>query len=605
MTMATRATEAARNSSTPTSGTPRSRARQTTAATSGAPAHKKQRKSPTPVRLGNNDDSENDTVLVSGNVRIAVAGDTGPGDDSSGDENADNNRPHRGDDGNSRRQETPRRERPPARAAASNQQEQDADVEDDNLNDMSWWDISTPAQQRSMAKRLVAVTPMAPTPAPAPQTIVVREQRPRRKELKIDDFKGKPGESVEAWLASVLEEVKNQERLGGDTWTAGELFRGAVQHLKGKAQKWYISLIETMEPDDCTFAFLVERMRAKYDPRDNAWQIQQRLAKRAQKPGERLRDFADSLLDIGFGKRVSAETYVEAFLNGMNNEVMATQTRGSDPQTLEEAVQYAEDKCGEYGEGRKVTGWEEARRRYRTDRDSAGDDGTGRKKKERSEMSGQIDWMKLGLGFGGESRPVYDTAGRVVSGLAEKAKEDPLSLAAIQALMAMVGVGKVADAGHATPQVAAAKTKARALEVKAERRADAEDEGRGRAAPAVQQSWREEEHGGSGGRGFGGRWSSRGRGRGSAGGRGFAAGHYGPTDSRDTRDTRPIAQRKAESECSYCVQRGHWWRECAVRITAMGDEEAAQLSTSKRASGGNATGVKSKPPQQQGNEQRQ
>ncbi|GMF29577.1 unnamed protein product [Phytophthora fragariaefolia] len=90
---------------------------------------------------------------------------------------------------------------------SSNQQNQNADDEEDGLNGISWWDVLTPAQQRGMAKRLVAATPMAPTPAPAEQTIVGREQRSRRKELKINDFKGKPGESVEAWLASVLEEV--------------------------------------------------------------------------------------------------------------------------------------------------------------------------------------------------------------------------------------------------------------------------------------------------------------------------------------------------------------------------------------------------------------
>ncbi|GMF18406.1 unnamed protein product [Phytophthora fragariaefolia] len=130
-------------------------------------------------------------------------------------------------------------------------------------------------------------------------------------------------------------------------------------------------------------------------------------------------------------------------------------------------------------------------------RDSIGDDEAGRRKKERSEVNDQIDWKKLDLGFGGESRPVYDTAGKAVSGLAEKAKEDPLLLAVIQALMAMVGVGKfedagsttpkaaaTEDAGSTTPKAAATKTKARALEVKAVRRTDAEDDEHGRAAPA-------------------------------------------------------------------------------------------------------------------------
>ncbi|GMF15131.1 unnamed protein product [Phytophthora fragariaefolia] len=170
--------------------------------------------------------------------------------------------------------------------------------------------------------------------------------------------------------------------------------------------------------------------------------------KRVQQPGERLRDFADSLLDIGFGKRVSAETYIEAFLDEMNNEMMAPHTRGANPHTLEEAVQYAEDKCGEYGEGRSVTEWREADRLYRLRRSPAGDDEAARRRGEKPEVSSQIDWKKLGLGFGGDGKaPVCDMAGKAVSGLAETAKKDPLSLAALQALMTMVGVGKIAEAG--------------------------------------------------------------------------------------------------------------------------------------------------------------
>ncbi|GMF19541.1 unnamed protein product [Phytophthora fragariaefolia] len=549
------------------------------------------------------DDSSTDNGTDSGEdngprAKISAAGTGAPEDDGSSSEDGDNNRAHRNSSRRGRTQ-TPRPERPPARAAPSNQHEdEDTSADHDELDDMSWWDVMTPDQQRKMAQQLAAATPMA---APVTQTIVLpaREEKPRRKMLGIDDFKGEPGESVEAWLSSVIGEVKNQEHLGGDTYTASELFHGAVPHLKGKAQKWYISLTESMQPDDYTFAFLVERMRAKYGRRDNAWQIQQRLAKRVQQPGKRLSDFADSLLDIGFGKRVPAESYVEAFLNGMNNEIMATHVRASNPQTLEEAVQYAEDKCGEYGEGRKVTDWSVAVQRYR---DAAiGDEEAGRgRKPAKAEMRGHIDWKKLGLGFGGDenSPPVYDTSGKAISGLAQNAKKDPLSLAALQTLMTMVGVGEIEEACGQTATTTAPKPKARALEVKAESRTENEDEGSTRPAPTATRGWQGSGPGSFDGHGYGDRWLSRGRGRGGVGGRGFAAGHYGPADNK------PIAQRKAESECSYCGQRGHWWRECAIRIAAMGKQEAAQLAAAadqKHTSDAPAAATTT----QQGNEQRQ
>ncbi|GMF52802.1 unnamed protein product [Phytophthora fragariaefolia] len=255
----------------------------------------------------------------------------------------------------------------------------------------------------------------------------------------------------------------------------------------------------------------------------------------------------------------------------MNNEMMATHTGGANPQTLDEAVQYAEDKCGEYGEGRSVTDWREADRLYRLRRSPAGDDEAARRRGEKPEVSSQIDWKKLGLGFGGDEKaPVYDMAGKAVTALAETAKKDPLSLAALQALMTMVGVGKIAEAGGQSNRPAAAKSKARALEVKAERRADAEDDYQEHAAPVASHGWRSDGAGGTAGRGFGGRWSGRGRGRG--GGRGYAAGHYGPADPK------PIAQQKAESECSYCGKRGHWWRECAVRAPTMAAADAPQAA---------------------------
>ncbi|GMF31953.1 unnamed protein product [Phytophthora fragariaefolia] len=142
-----------------------------------------------------------------------------------------------------------------------------------------------------------------------------------------------------------------------------------------------------------------------------------------------------------------------------------------------------------------------------------GDDDSGRRKKEKTEVNNQLDWKKLGLRFGGDEHPppVYNTPGNSVSGLAQTAKKDPLSLAALQALMTMVGVGKIAEASSPATKTAAAKAKARALEVKAERSTAAEDRDRGPAEAAASQNWRGNNGGMSGGRSFGGRWPGRGR----------------------------------------------------------------------------------------------
>ncbi|GMF36062.1 unnamed protein product [Phytophthora fragariaefolia] len=225
---------------------------------------------------------------------------------------------------------------------------------------------------------------------------------------------------------------------------------------------------------------------------------------------------------------------------------MATQVRGADPRTLEDAVQYAEDKCGEYGEGRRITDWRMTEQRYR-------------------EVPGTEDNSQMRITL------VDDTSGKAVSRLAETAEKEPISLAALQALMTMVGVGKITEAsGQTADKLAAAKPKARALEVKAERHASAEDEAQQQVPSAVTRGWWNHVPGGTGGRRYGGRWQNQGRGRG--GGRGPIAEYYAP-------DTMSIAQRKVESECSYCGQRGHWWRECTVRIAAMGEEEAPRPPT--------------------------
>lgn len=173
--------------------------------------------------------------------------------------------------------------------------------------------------------------------------------------LNLADFRGTSAESVEAWLATILQEVERQAGLGGDTWTAEALYYGVTAHLKDAASMWLITMTEDMRPEAMTLSYSVRKMRKQYGHRDNIFKIQQRLAAREQRPGERLSAFAAKIMDIGFGKRVPAESYVEAFLHGINKQTAATQIRGRDPRTLKDALQYAKDTCGEYGEGLKVT----------------------------------------------------------------------------------------------------------------------------------------------------------------------------------------------------------------------------------------------------------
>ncbi|KAE8986494.1 hypothetical protein PR002_g22338 [Phytophthora rubi] len=523
----------------------------------------------------------------------------GHGDDS-GDEAGGGGNGGNGGDGGSRGGTGGRT---PYGARAQSNQHEVAGGGDDELESMSWWGALTPGQQRSMMKRFIGQPAAMPTAIPP----LAPARRHKRKKLWIDDFRATADESVEAWLATVPQEVQRQLALDGEVWTSEELYYGATAHLKGAASKWLIGISETLDSNERTFEQLTRKMRRKYGRRDNTWQIQQRLAKRVQQPGERLSDFADSLTDIGFGKRVLAESYVEAFLNGINNEVTATQVRTAEPQTLEEAVQFAVDKCGEYGEGRKITDWRVAKKRYREDRELAEDENAaaGRNKKPKTAFADQIDWSRLGLGFGGgaDVPPSFDTSGKAVSGLANASAKDPLSLAALQALMI---AAKMGDSGG---KPAANRPKASKVQ-KTEESAAATVSLVASAPSGNQQDGGEEAKayftsGGRGGGGYNNYGGSRGGGgysncggregggggygggRGYAGGRGAGRGdqglsNYGPGDYK------PIAQRKAESPCSYCGQYGHWWRECAMRnaeVAKMESKQAVKPTAGESASG--------------------
>ncbi|KAE8955445.1 hypothetical protein PF011_g31790 [Phytophthora fragariae] len=272
--MTARATRAARRSSTPTAGS-------TTRSAGAPPAPKRQRQPRTRVRLsaGGGGDGDDDEVVVSSGVTITAAGSH---DDDSSDDDGDNNaggnngrggsrgnggdgrggRDHGGADGDGGGQQTSGRQQP-ARPPVSVQTQQS-----DELEDMDWWEALTPNQQRAMMKRFLVQPPAA---APAPQPVVIQapappaaQERPSRRKMKrlhLEDFKGTASESVEAWLATIPQEVERQASLGGDTWTAAELYYGVTAHLKDAATKWLITLSENMREEDKNLAYLIKMMR--------------------------------------------------------------------------------------------------------------------------------------------------------------------------------------------------------------------------------------------------------------------------------------------------------------------------------------------------------
>eukprot|EP00644_Phytophthora_capsici_P016669 jgi/Phyca11/122255/e_gw1.47.277.1 len=406
-------------------------------------------------------------------------------------------------------------------------------------------------QQRAMMKRFLIQPPPAATPAPQPvivQAPATPAHRTKMKTLNLTNFYGKPSESIEAWLAKIPQEVERQAGLGGDTWTADELYLGVSAHLQGEAGDWLTTLTETMREEDKTLSYLVKKLRKKYGSRDNLFKTQQKLAARVQQPGERLGDFASRLRQIGFGKRVPEESYVEAFLNGINNEMVGMQIRGHHPETLDDAVQLAEDASGVYGEGVKVTDWRVARKRYRedgvTDSNQEGTPSAKRKASATAVMD-QNDWAKLGLGSLSlqEEQPIYDKEGGAIDQWQQSARRDPLSIAALQALIL------TARNGHEETKTTAPKSKARVMEMKAESREDTDADGQQQTTKRpTNPNW--QERGGRGGH--------------------RSSGHYGPMD------TPEIQQRKANTKCGYCGKSGHWWRECRTRLKELNGQQPAQ-----------------------------
>lgn len=536
-------TRSSPRSSTPTAQTPTGRQVNTP---------KRVRRPRTRIHLDDDEVKENDGIAVSSGVVVAAMR---PGLRGSDDDSDNNNQANDGGQaagrgaqgnlpagGNQQDGGAP----PPARAAqvAPNQP-------DDDLETMNWWDQLTAPQQRAMMKRFLIQPPAAAVPVPQPvivQAPAAPAHRAKMKTLNLTDFHGKPSESIEAWLAKIPQEVERQEGLGGDTWTADELYLGVSAHLQGEAGDWLTTLTETMTEDDKTLSYLVKKLRKKYGSRDNLFKTQQKLAARVQQPGERLGDFAGRLRQIGFGKRVPEESYVEAFMNGINNEMVGMQIRGHHPQTLDDAVQLAEDASGVYGEGVKVTDWRVAQKRYRDEGSTEGNaDGAPAAKRKASATAviEQSDWAKLGLGglTVSEEQPMFDAAGGAISRWENSARRDPLSIAALQALIL------TARSGPEESKPAATKPKARVLEMKAESHEQADDGNQQRQnRQPMNPNWQER--------------GERGGNRGS--------GHYGPMDAQEPQ------QRKASTRCGYCGKPGHWWRECRIRLRDLNGQQPTQ-----------------------------
>ncbi|GMF49463.1 unnamed protein product [Phytophthora fragariaefolia] len=252
-------------------------------------------------------------------------------------------------------------------------------------------------------------------------------------------------------------------------------------------------------------SYLTSRRRRKYGRSENAWQNQKTLSQRSEQPGERLDSFVNSLTNIGFGKRVAMESYLEAFYDGLNKPKRLRTRAHLQPATLSEALGFTENVYG-----------------------------------DRSEPSDQL--VPVGFGVRRQQRqgraPRYDGSGKEVSGLAGpvSGREGGLPLAALQAVAVAAGIGQ-AMAARTTRAEASKQWTANTLEVKAEAR-------------TVEQSaqQRNQQYGsgyGGGGHERGG-YNNRGRGGYGASSRsGSVRGGYGDMGNYGPTDSRPLSRRNA------------------------------------------------------------
>jgi hypothetical protein len=220
-----------------------------------------------------------------------------------------------------------------------------------DLTPLHWWEGLSLEQFRAIAA-----------------SDVLGQQHPREKKLNIEDFTGAYDESVEAWLATVHNEVERQQTLDGGQWTSRQQFQGASARLKNKAADWFVNMNARLKPEDRTFVHFVVLLRGAFGSNECLLEVQLRVGRREQQPAERLQDFATNLRGIALGHDVPEECLVDAFISGINSPLMSTHVRVRGPQTLAEAVQVAVKTGGPYGAGYKIKDWRAAERDHRDSR---------------------------------------------------------------------------------------------------------------------------------------------------------------------------------------------------------------------------------------------
>ncbi|KAK1943558.1 hypothetical protein P3T76_004954 [Phytophthora citrophthora] len=169
----------------------------------------------------------------------------------------------------------------------------------------------------------------------------------REKKLRLPKFKGlgEPKVTMKAWLKAVKNELRRQTAILRTEWREHEVFIEMVASLEGEALLWYDTVENAFSTrEDQTFRNLSRMMRDRY-------MVKRSNPERRQQRGESLVEYAQKLREIASSNPVNEEWLVDSFLSGMNNTWCSTLVRGHRPATLNEAVNFAVDQVGEYGEG--------------------------------------------------------------------------------------------------------------------------------------------------------------------------------------------------------------------------------------------------------------
>ncbi|OWZ12778.1 hypothetical protein PHMEG_00014001 [Phytophthora megakarya] len=176
--------------------------------------------------------------------------------------------------------------------------------------------------------------PVPPTPSVqvAPQFFAVPQaaqwmyQAPaREKKLRLTKFKGlgEPKVTVKAWLKAVRNELRRQTAIVRTEWREHEVFIEMVASLEGKALMWYGTVEDAFSiREDQTFGILSRMMKDRYMVKRSNPEVVARLRQRRQQRGESLVEYAQKFREIASTNPVD-----------------------------EEAVNFAVDQVGEYGEG--------------------------------------------------------------------------------------------------------------------------------------------------------------------------------------------------------------------------------------------------------------